>query len=350
MALRLDDVDLHRDRALVERFQAGDPGAFDTLYLRYFERLKRFCMKRVGDQYEAEEIAQEAFVRAYRALPNFGGERRFYPWMTVIASRLCVDTHRRRERSSPSAEIDLGVVDGGQEQILDRTDVVQLGMAMERLAPRHREVLEFREQHEWSYQQIADHYGVTVGTVEALLFRARKALKREFSAVTSSARGYIAIPVLGPILRRLASVRARIEGLLPNLSPLAGSAMAVAMAVGTTGAMVAADIPAHAASARAAAIVKTKPVSGVSDPTHAASAAGVGTTTGVGTAHHADAQPTRSAPVAAPPVDAGGFQVVEQGAQGQTAHGPTGLLLSADPVQVGTDVRIATATVEGVNQ
>jgi RNA polymerase sigma-70 factor (ECF subfamily) len=183
MALRVDDVDLTRDRTLVERFQAGDEAAFDDLYRRYFPRLYRFCLKRVGDRHEAEEVAQEAFTRAYRNLDRFGGERKFYPWVTVIAGRLCVDTHRRRARSQPSDEIDLGSTDGGQEAIVNRVDITLLRQAIDNLAPRHREVLDLREQQGYSYQRIADHYDVSVGTVEALLWRARKALRREFMAL-----------------------------------------------------------------------------------------------------------------------------------------------------------------------
>jgi RNA polymerase sigma-70 factor (ECF subfamily) len=232
MALRVDDVDLVRDRALVERFQEGDPAAFETLYKRYFDRLTRFCQKRVGDRHEAEEIAQEAFTRALRALPTFEGERRFYPWMTVIAGRLCVDTHRRRGRSEPTAAPDLGVIEGGQEQIVDAVDIAILAQALGRLAPRHREVLDLREQQSWSYQQIADHYEVTLGTVEALLFRARKALRREYLAVVGDERSWAALPVVGLLLRRLGSWRARFQawlGALPGVS--APAVMVAAIAV-----------------------------------------------------------------------------------------------------------------------
>ncbi|MEA3075323.1 MAG: polymerase sigma-70 factor, subfamily [Actinomycetota bacterium] len=228
MALRVDDVDLVRDRALVERFQEGDPAAFETLYKRYFDRLTRFCQKRVGDRHEAEEIAQEAFTRALRALPTFQGERRFYPWMTVIAGRLCVDTHRRRGRSEPTATVDLGVIEGGQERIVDAVDVAILSEALGRLATRHREVLDLREQQGWSYQQIADHYGVTLGTVEALLFRARKALRREYLAVVGDERSWAALPVVGLLLRRLGSMRARFEAWLGALPSVGAPAVMVA--------------------------------------------------------------------------------------------------------------------------
>ncbi len=196
MALRVDDVDLVHDRVLVQRFQAGDGAAFEMLYRRYFPRLKRFCQKRLHDPLEAEEVAQEAFTRALGALPSFDGERRFYPWITVIAGRLCVDVHRRRVRTNPTADVDPGATDGGQERIVEAADVVVLCSALHRLAPRHREVLDLRERRNWSYQQIADHYDVTLGTVEALLFRARKALRREFLAALGGEAQYP--PALAP--------------------------------------------------------------------------------------------------------------------------------------------------------
>lgn len=187
MALRADDVDLVRDRALVVRYQSGDGAAFDDLYRRYFSRLRRFCERRVGDPHEAEELAQEAFTKALRAMPQFAGERRFYPWMTVIASRLCVDSHRRRQRSTPVAEVELGSVEPDLDDLFAESDRADLERAFGRLAPRHREVLELRERDGWSYQRIADHYDVTLGTVEALLHRARRALRREFSRVSAPA-------------------------------------------------------------------------------------------------------------------------------------------------------------------
>src|SRR5947199_87300 len=210
MALRVDDVDLTRDRALVERYQAGDSGAFDELYKRYYQRLERFCRKRVGDSHEAEEVAQEAFVRALSAMPRLEGERRFYPWVSVIAARLCVDTHRRRARTSPSDEIDLGTIDGGQDKVLDAVDIDLLRTAMENLGPRHREVLDLREQQGWSYQRIAEHYDVSLGTVEALLFRARKGLTREFLKAAGGERpGFLAgLPGVGCLGRRVAAHRA----------------------------------------------------------------------------------------------------------------------------------------------
>ena len=105
---RDDDVDLARDRVLVTRAQEGDRAAFDDLYLRYYRRLYRFGLRRLHDTHEAEDVAQEAFARAWRALPAFAGDRRFYPWLSVIASHRCTDVLRRRNRSTPVAEFHQG--------------------------------------------------------------------------------------------------------------------------------------------------------------------------------------------------------------------------------------------------
>lgn len=233
MALRADDVDLGRDWGLVERFQAGDDAAFDDLYRRYFDRLRRYCERRVGDRHEAEELAQEAFVRALRALPAFGGDRKFYPWMTVIASRLCVDYHRRNARSTPHAEIDLGVQEADHGDVFADVDRRLIVAALERLAPRHREVLELREGRAWSYQRIAEHYGVTLGTVEALLHRARKALRREFRAVADDT-AWAGVPVVGWLIRRAAGLRVRAAELRSVATPLGAAVASVVVAAGVT--------------------------------------------------------------------------------------------------------------------
>ena len=195
----VDDVDLERDRSLVLMAQGGDDSAFAALYARYFRRLVRFATKRVGNATEAEEIAQEAFTRAYRALPNFAGDRRFYPWLCVITARLCIDSLRREGRVQVGDVSDEPVIDQGYERLEREGDLAKVVEAMGKLNPRHREVLELRERHGWSYHHIASHYEVSLGTVEALLWRARKALRREYE-------GLGAIVLAIPGLRRVASM------------------------------------------------------------------------------------------------------------------------------------------------
>jgi RNA polymerase sigma-70 factor (ECF subfamily) len=205
-----DDVDFERDRALVERSQAGDSAAFGNLYARYYKRLLRFCLRRLNDRHEAEDAAQEAFARAWKALPKFAGERRFYPWLTVIAGNICTDVLRRHSRSTPTDDIELTAqqpvggadADTSEELVLDAVDGELVNRALDRLSTRHRHVLAMREGSGWTYQQIADHEGVEIGTIETLLWRARQALKREFAIVSESKEALAGFVVAGAALFR----------------------------------------------------------------------------------------------------------------------------------------------------
>ncbi len=195
----------------MERCQAGDSAAFGNLYARYYERLLRFCLRRLNDRHEAEDAAQEAFARAWKALPRFAGERRFYPWLTVIAGNICTDMLRRRSRSTPTDDMELtaqrpvGVVgeDTSEELVLAAVDGELVNRALDRLSTRHRHVLAMREGSGWTYQQIADHEGVEIGTIETLLWRARQALKREFAVVSESKEALAGFLIAtGALIRR----------------------------------------------------------------------------------------------------------------------------------------------------
>lgn len=186
-------VDIDRDRALVLRCQEGDAAAFAELYTRYHDRLLRFCRRRLADSAEAEDVAQEAFVKAWRALPRFAGERRFYPWLTVIAGNLCTDVLRKRSRIVSEGDGDLdsraGLADDDvspEDRVVAAADCELAQKALQRLTVRHRRVLALREGSELSYQQIAAREGVDVSAVETLLWRARQALKREFTALSNT--------------------------------------------------------------------------------------------------------------------------------------------------------------------
>lgn len=205
------EVDLDRDRRLVERAQAGDRDAFDTLYACYFGRLERYCLQRLRDPYEAQDIAQEAFLRAWRALPNFAGDRRFYPWLSVIASNLCTDSLRRKQRFGPvpvpePREREVAQGSSAEEAVVAAVDLDIAARALSNLTDRHRRVLDLRERSGLSYQAIADQEGIRVTTVETLIWRARQAFKREFCALAESEGTLAGVGVLaleGGRLRRI---------------------------------------------------------------------------------------------------------------------------------------------------
>ena len=181
-------VDLARDRELVERCQSGDEGSFAELYDRYHRRLLRFCLRRLHSRDDAEEAAQETFTRAWRALPKFGGDRRFYPWLTVIAANVCTDMLRRRARVVPMGEMPRHAVElDGEDvdaQLLRQVDLATATEALAHLSDRHQRVLRLRESTEWSAQRIAESEGLAVPAVDTLLWRARQAFKREFATLS----------------------------------------------------------------------------------------------------------------------------------------------------------------------
>ena len=300
MAVRAEDigfcegaVDIDRDRVLVLRHQGGDVDAFDELYRRYHSRLLNYCLRRVGDRHVAEELAQEAFLKALRAMPHFAGERRFYPWMTVIAQRLCIDHHRRAKRVEPAADIDTGSVEADHDAVFAAVDRDLVTRAIARLAPRHREILELREEHGWSYQQIAEHLSVPMTTVEALLHRARKALRREFAAVS----GHDPLERLAAMLPGaglgglLAKARGWLSSLTPErLVPLVGTAAAGVAAIG----LAAGPLTAGADHA----VVNVRPPAAVATATAGPTATGtVGSIAGAGLAPTGASGSTAGAPL-----------------------------------------------------
>lgn len=196
-------VDIARDRDLVERCQQGDPSAFAELYHRYHRRLQRFCLRRLHGPDDAEEAVQEAFTRAWRALPRFGGERRFYPWLTVIAANVCTDILRRRSRLVPMDEVPVRPSELSEtevdEQLLRQVDLAMATEALGHLSDRHQRVLRLREGSGWTAQMIAEHEGVAVPAVDTLLWRARQAFKREFAALADAGGRFAGVLGLGAV-------------------------------------------------------------------------------------------------------------------------------------------------------
>lgn len=358
MALRADDVDLGRDRALVEQYQEGDLAAFEDLYRRYYGRLFRFCLRRTGNPHEAEELTQEAFARAYRAMPMLRGERRFYPWLSVIASRLCIDSHRRLGRTEPAAEVDPGSVEFRAEHLEAAVDHDLLNEAMGRLTDRHREVLRLREREGWSYQHIADHFDISLSAVEGLLFRARQALRREFLHVAGPEAGLAAavpfglgLGVLSRLGRRLVGLKARAGEWAAgwaNIPALTANTVGLAMVVTTAGGIATAVVESVTHEPRAVAVaMAASPIASSRD-----AAAAADTPTAPAAAAHAPAHDP-SGPAPAPPPTPLAVPEVETGAQvwhrnpegrGRTEDKPVEvdagdpLVAGADPDKIARDV------------
>lgn len=183
---RRDDCDL------VTAVQAGDVGAYEELFRRHHTSVRRTCARRLGDQGEADEVAQAAFVRALERIDRCMGERRFGAWVQVIARRLCIDMIRARVRTVPDDDplrderpalnivIDLDVGTVTEEAIVRRERSERVHEAIALLPDRQRQVVVARHLEGRRPPEIAASLGLTVGAVDSLLLRARRRLALQY--------------------------------------------------------------------------------------------------------------------------------------------------------------------------
>jgi RNA polymerase sigma-70 factor (ECF subfamily) len=232
----LEQLEGERVHGLIARSVAGDGEAFGELYALYHPRLLRFCRSRVRDVFVAEELAQEAFTRAFGALDRLHDHGRFYPWLTVIAHRLISDHYRRSWRLSFTAVVDPGLDPPADEGLIARAESDALRVALARVRPRHREVLRLRDAEGLSYDEIAVTLGTSTSTVAPLLHRARAALRREYLLVTQSER----IAGLAPLVtvpvawsRRVRARVARYAAWMPDANAFCAPAACLAIVAGS---------------------------------------------------------------------------------------------------------------------
>ena len=177
------------DLVLVERVQAGDQEAFGLLVSKYQRKLLRLVMRLVRDPAEAEDVAQEAFIKAYRALPNFRGESAFYTWLYRIGINTAKNWLVSHSRRMPTmSDITGDDTEGMEEGILLRDDETpdrvlmsrQIGetvnAAMDALPDDLRTAISLREIEGLSYEEIAQVMDCPIGTVRSRIFRAREAI------------------------------------------------------------------------------------------------------------------------------------------------------------------------------
>jgi RNA polymerase sigma-70 factor (ECF subfamily) len=208
-----------------ERDKDASPD-FEALYNRYYDPVLRVCVRRLHDRHEAEDVAQETFVRAWKALSRFSGEQ-FYPWLLVIANNACIDALRRRQQVATGQEP--APVSSAEEAVFTTVDRELVDQALARLSTRHRRVLAMREEWNWTNQQIAQHEGVSIGAVEVLVWRARQALKRQFIFLTEIGEVFAGVLIVAAaFLRRLAH---RVSQCCAGLS--GGETISGAVATGT---------------------------------------------------------------------------------------------------------------------
>jgi len=182
------------DRLLVDRFKGGDASAFDEMVSRYWDRIFSMVNQLLRNPQDAEEVTQDAFIRAHRGLANFRGESAFSTWLYQIATNLARNRYwywwrRKRDKSvsfdapmgpdndTTLAEIIPAEVETPDDITVSREFVARIGKGMERLGTKHREILVLRNIKNMSYEEIAQVLGISVGTVKSRIARARESLR-----------------------------------------------------------------------------------------------------------------------------------------------------------------------------
>ncbi|GAA5785459.1 RNA polymerase sigma factor [Chitiniphilus shinanonensis] len=177
------------DQELVSRAQAGDKRAFELLVAKYQRRIARLLSRLIRDPGEIEDVTQEAFIKAYRALPSFRGESAFYTWLYRIAintaKNYLASLGRRPQLSADYEDEDGETLDAAaqipdyhtpESELANREIVRTVNEVVETLPDELRTAITLREMEGLSYEDIASVMNCPIGTVRSRIFRAREAI------------------------------------------------------------------------------------------------------------------------------------------------------------------------------
>lgn len=185
------------DEQLVARVQKGDKRAFDLLVLKYQHKIFAIISRFVKDNAEVQDVAQETFIKAYRALANFRGDSAFYTWIYRIAINTAKNHLVSRGRRPPSSDVDVEDAEfySGSEQLKDMgtpegelmKDELEavIDKAIKDLPEDLRTAVTLREMEGLSYEEIAEVMSCPVGTVRSRIFRAREAIDKQIAPLIS---------------------------------------------------------------------------------------------------------------------------------------------------------------------
>ena len=165
----------------IARAKKGDAEAFELLVSTYETSVYRLALRMCGNTHDAEEVAQEAFVAAWKGLPSFRGESKFSSWLYQLTTNAAIDFLRREKRHRGATpiedEVDLAAP-GTPQQAAEESEVRQaLQQALDALSPEHRQIFLLRQMRQLSYEEIGRLLGLESGTVKSRLSRAKKQLR-----------------------------------------------------------------------------------------------------------------------------------------------------------------------------
>jgi RNA polymerase sigma-70 factor (ECF subfamily) len=172
----------HDEQTLIKKAQAGDTNAFAVLVTKHGTLVYNLALRTLSDPQEAEDVAQETFMRAWKALPHFRAQSRLSTWLYRIATNLCYNRlpQLKRELAVLDADTEIDLPDerqGVEEALLSSEIFEQVNRAVNQLPESYRLLITFRHMQGLSYAEIAAVAGMPLGSVKTGIFRARQQLR-----------------------------------------------------------------------------------------------------------------------------------------------------------------------------
>ena len=190
------------DQQIVERVQRGDKQAFDLLVIKYQRKLARLISQFIRDSREVEDVTQEAFIKAYRALPSFRGDSAFYTWLYRIgintAKNFLVSQSRRAPTNTQSFDSEdaenfdeggkLRELNTPESELMSKQIAQTVNLTLDGLPEELRTAIILREIEGLSYEEIASVMNCPIGTVRSRIFRAREAISEELRPMLGTSK------------------------------------------------------------------------------------------------------------------------------------------------------------------
>ena len=174
---------------LINDALTGDQKAFSAIVNRYREQIYHFIFKMVKDRAQAEDLTQETFIKAFRALASFNSNYAFSTWLYKIAANNCIDYFRKKKLATTSIDTPIQAKDGGlrrdfpdgqegpESQLISKERTNQIQLAIDSLPEKYKQAIMLRHSQDQSYEEIAQELNLPLGTVKVRIFRAREMLK-----------------------------------------------------------------------------------------------------------------------------------------------------------------------------
>jgi RNA polymerase sigma-70 factor, ECF subfamily len=177
---------MEEDNSIITKHKNGDPAAFEDLVLAYQDKIYSLCRYMLGNAHDAEDAAQDTFLKAYQALPKFQPNASLYTWLYRIATNTCIDYKKKPIFESLFSDSEEGerlvhdrVSDAPSPEMLYHSKEIDrvLQESLGKLSPKLRAIIILKEIEELSYEEIADTLEISMGTVKSRISRAREELQ-----------------------------------------------------------------------------------------------------------------------------------------------------------------------------